>query len=617
MKLLKFFRSLGLGVKLNVVVVLALGTLLAIVLTVMANGLRDYTLRTGQHRVGQEAKVVQHRFEEAEQALLADAKTLLYAAGLIEAVENGDAIAVNTAVAVGAAPLGFDDIDVVDIDGARITTITEPGEAYDAAQEDALLTLALIGIDTTGVIIEEEEEVELHLAAAVTLRDSTGNVAGALLTRRQVDDEFLADINFWRDQVHLVILHEGQCGAQHVEHMDHSQTTREHEQAPTRRIPVKINDLLDQTAIEGALGGQTVISDDLLFSEDGVPHTMAHTPLTVGGDTPAVIGILFNLNELSTFQRQLTISLAVIFVLVALAVAGALTLFTWRTITVPIGKLESVAAQVTAGDLDARAAIKSRDEIGTLADGFNYMTAQLQETLEGLEGRVAERTRALQVSAEISRRLSTILEQEQLVAAVVEQLQQAFDYYHVHIYLVDETSGDLVLAGGTGEVGQGLVASGHRIPQGKGLVGRAADTNAVVLVPDVSQEEDWLPNELLPDTQSEIAVPVSMGERVLGVLDVQQDVVDGLGQSDAELLASIANQVATALQNTRLFAGAQKRAAHEVLVNLITQRIQSTNTVESAMQIAIRELGRALNAQETSVRLRAATGTGNGRDAQR
>jgi sigma-B regulation protein RsbU (phosphoserine phosphatase) len=157
-----------------------------------------------------------------------------------------------------------------------------------------------------------------------------------------------------------------------------------------------------------------------------------------------------------------------------------------------------------------------------------------------------------------------------------------------------------------------MLARGHTIPRGKGLVGRAAATNAVVLVPDVSQEEAWLPNPLLPKTQSEIAVPISMGERVLGVLDVQQDIVGGLGQSDAESLASIANQVATGLQNTRSFALAQQRAKHEALVNLITQRIQSTTTVEGAMQIAIRELGRALNAQETSVRLGNLTQADNG-----
>jgi GAF domain-containing protein len=159
------------------------------------------------------------------------------------------------------------------------------------------------------------------------------------------------------------------------------------------------------------------------------------------------------------------------------------------------------------------------------------------------------------------------------------------------------------MAGGTGEAGRIMLSSGHRIPQGKGLTGRAAAIKSVVLVPDVSQEKDWLPNPLLPETKSEVAVPIVMGERVLGVLDVQHDVAGGLGEADAGLLQSIAGQVAIALQNIHLFAEAQRRAEHQTLVNLIVQRIQSTTTVEDALQVAVRELGRAVEARETSVRL--------------
>src|SRR5690606_35924938 len=177
---------------------------------------------------------------------------------------------------------------------------------------------------------------------------------------------------------------------------------------------------------------------------------------------------------------------------------------------------------------------------------------ELQASYESLEERVLERTRALETGLEVSRSLSTILEQTDLVREVVEQVQRAFDYYHVHIYLMDETGEYLLMVSGTGEAGQRMLSQGHRLRVGSGLVGRAAADNEVLLVPDVSQEPGWLPNPLLPGTRAEIAVPISFAGDVRGVLDVQHHEAGGLDNNDVYLLQLIAAQVAIALQNARL-----------------------------------------------------------------
>ena len=297
---------------------------------------------------------------------------------------------------------------------------------------------------------------------------------------------------------------------------------------------------------------------------------------------------------------------------IAITIGLAMSYLIALSITNRLGDLTRSAASMQEGNLDQTVVVAGRDEVSLLGATFNKMATQLKELFSSLEQRVADRTKALSTSAEVSRRLSTATNPRQLAVEVVEQVQSAFHYYHAHIYFVDEETGDLIMAGGTGEAGAAMLARGHKIPKGRGLVGRAAETNAPVLVPDVTQAEGWLSNPLLPETKSEVAIPIVSGSTVLGVLDVQQNIVNGLNEEDVSLLQSLAGQIAISMQNARSLEQSKTQAEFESLVNTIGQKIQRAATMEETLQTAIREIGTALGASRVS----ASIGRSNGNNAE-
>jgi len=268
------------------------------------------------------------------------------------------------------------------------------------------------------------------------------------------------------------------------------------------------------------------------------------------------VGLLAEVEEaeaLAPYTQARNVSAGI--ALVAVLVAVGIGFYSATRIARPITALTQVATQITNGNLEQRAEIAERNEIGLLATAFNTMTSQLRELIGSLEDRVTARTERLEIVATLGERLSAILKVEELLTEVVNQIKDRFNYYHAHIYLLDDTGQNLVVAEGVGEAGAVMKAKGHSIPLNAptSLVARAARTGEIVTVDNVRQAEDWLPNPLLPNTYSEMAVPIVLEGQVVGVLDVQQDRVAGLDEADANLLRSLVNQVAVAIRNARLF----------------------------------------------------------------
>ncbi|OQY28708.1 MAG: hypothetical protein B6243_11830 [Anaerolineaceae bacterium 4572_5.2] len=157
---------------------------------------------------------------------------------------------------------------------------------------------------------------------------------------------------------------------------------------------------------------------------------------------------------------------------------------------------------------------------------------------KGSEADLAKRAAALEVVAQVAAATSTILETDKLLQGVVDLTKERFGLYHAHIYLLDRTGDMLGLTAGAGETGRKMVDQGWRIPfaREQSLVAQAARRKKGTIVNDVQADPNFLPNPLLPNTRSEMAVPMMAGDRLLGVLDVQADTVGRF--TDEELAGS-------------------------------------------------------------------------------
>ena len=195
-----------------------------------------------------------------------------------------------------------------------------------------------------------------------------------------------------------------------------------------------------------------------------------------------------------------------------------------------------------------------RDDQGKI---IRYYGANQDITERKLAGQaIAKRATELQTVAEVSTTTAKTLEPDRLLQTVVDVTKERFNLYHAHIYLADDAWKTLLLAAGAGEVGRKMVAEQHSIALDaeKSLVARAAREQQAVIVNDVRDDPFFLPNPLLPETRSEMAVPMIVADKVLGVFDVQSDKQDGFTKEDANIYTTLASQVAVALQNARLYA---------------------------------------------------------------
>ncbi|MDW8327518.1 MAG: GAF domain-containing protein [Anaerolineales bacterium] len=258
----------------------------------------------------------------------------------------------------------------------------------------------------------------------------------------------------------------------------------------------------------------------------------------------------------------------------ALGVTGLAAVAT-RNLTRPITTLTQVAERVRKGDLSARATPFGEDEITELTKTFNAMTGQLQSALTKAEQLVAERTAQLEATADISRATAGIRDLDELLSLAVELIRGRFGFYHASIFLLDEAGEYAVLRESTGEIGAQLKARGHRLAVGsRSLVGWVTQNRRLRVARDVADDPFHFKNPLLPETRSECCLPLMVGDRLLGALDVQSREPDDFNENDLKALQVLADQLSIAIENAKLFERTQAALAE---VQALYQRILNTS----------------------------------------
>jgi len=296
--------------------------------------------------------------------------------------------------------------------------------------------------------------------------------------------------------------------------------------------------------------------------------------------------------------RNVAIAWGAVLLLVILGVNFALL----RSMADPLERLAEASARLAAGRLETRVAIDRADEFGRLAQAFNEMADHLQTLYNELEERVRERTRALQeanyalqrraiqleASAEVSRSIISIFNVDELLRRAVNLIRDRFGFYHAGIFLMDETGEWAVLREATGEAGAQMKAQGHRLQVGEtSMVGWTALHRRPRIALDVGEDAVHFANPLLPYTRSEMTLPLMVGGRLLGVLDVQSTEEAAFDEDDIRTLQSMADQLAIAIENARRLSETAALLEATSPIYRFSRRLSTAATVNDVADVII------------------------------
>jgi GAF domain-containing protein len=210
----------------------------------------------------------------------------------------------------------------------------------------------------------------------------------------------------------------------------------------------------------------------------------------------------------------------------------------------------------------------------------------------------------LQTAAEIAREISGSLDINELLSNAVLLIRDRFNFYFSAVYLIEPSGEYLAIRESTGEAGVQMKRAGHKVKVGsKSVLGYVASNGEPFIVNDTANDPNYYPNPLLPDTNAEAAVPLKVGARILGVLDVHNTQAYSFSQEDVNVLRVLADQLAVGVINSELFAETQEHLSQHRLLHHVTTAAASGTTIEEALNSATQGLQVTLGGDRVAILL--------------
>ena len=456
--------------------------------------------------------------------------------------------------------LRLDEIFVVNLNERVILSTNQENEgslgvigSFQGSESYAYFKQALSGETAERLVLTRLRRQEFDVLDIRPVSDASGHVLGILVGRASSDR--MSGIMLERAGL-------GQTGETYLINRNAIMLTTSRYQEGFLAATFTVDTLAGRNAVEHHLNGSGVYSN---YRHDQVIGVYRWLP---------DLGVALIAEEMESEALRgvyETIALNVGVAILAALVAGAIALYLARSISVPLVNLARTAARVSDGELGLATSVSRDDEIGTLAQAFNLMTARLRDLISSLDQQVGERTKLLnrraaqlEISAQVGREITSILDMEVLLDRVVRLIAERFGYYHVGIYLVMDETNRLVFYAGAGEVPRPRVNEEGAIDIGPGSMnGEVAQSNNAIVANDVSVDSRFLAVQMLPKTRSEMVVPLRIGARVIGTLDVQSVRVDEFTEDDARIIQALGDQIAIAIENARLYTHSRDLAILE------------------------------------------------------